>query len=213
MVKSKVGTGGNHMVEFVRNIGSWFVEHKDEILLFFTSGNFMAFVTAIVMFVRQMKFNKSTNSVSQNLSNSLIENAKMIDQVNLTHDCCKTNEVKLDGFIQTTNDQLSQITEQLSAVNEKVQAIVEVQSLVYSTIKDESIRTNVQSILTNAKYVEQTAKAKLQDEITVLKTQVEEQAKELQKVIEDASKKVTEITNDVKVQTGASTKKTSVPRY
>lgn len=198
------------MVEFMKNIGLWFVEHKDEILLFFTSGNFMAFVTAIVMFVRQMKLNKSTNSVSESLSNSLIENAKMIDQVALTHSCCKDNEAKLDKFIETTNTQLTELTEQVVAINEKVQAIVEVQSLVYSTIKDESIRSNVQGILTNAKYIEQTAKAKLQDEISTLKTRVEEQATELQKVIEAATKKVNEITTTEKTKT---TKKQSVPRY
>ena len=210
MVKSKVGTGGNNMVEFIKNIGLWFVEHKDEILLFFTSGNFMAFITAIVMFVRQMKFNKSTNSVSENLSNSLIENAKMIDQVTRTHNCCKDNEAKLDKFIETTNTQLNELNEQVVAINEKVQAIVEVQSLVYSTIKDESIRSNVQGILTNAKYIEQTAKAKLQEEISTLKTRVEEQATELQKVIETATQKVNEITTTEKAKV---TKKQSVPRY
>lgn len=198
------------MVEFMKNIGLWFVEHKDEILLFFTSGNFMAFITAIVMFVRQMKFNKSTNSVSENLSNSLLENAKMIDQVTLTYNCCKDNEAKLDKFIETTNTQLNELNEQVVAINEKVQAIVEVQSIVYSTIKDESIRSNVQGILTNAKYIEQTAKAKLQEEISTLKTRVEEQATELQKVIETATQKVNEITTTEKTKV---TKKQSVPRY
>ena len=48
------------MVEFFRNIGTWLVEHKDGIVVFFTSSNFIAFISTIVLIVKQIAATKAS---------------------------------------------------------------------------------------------------------------------------------------------------------
>ena len=69
----------------------------------------------------------------------------------------------------------------------KLNAILEVQSVVYSTIKNEDIRNTVNALLVNAKYAETANRAKLRKEIDDLKAKVASQVTEVQATVEKAS--------------------------
>ena len=70
------------MVEFFRNIGTWLIEHKDGIVVFFTSSNFIAFISTIILIVKQIAATKASitevSTANQTLTktNVLAENVK-----------------------------------------------------------------------------------------------------------------------------------------
>ena len=192
------------MVEFFQNIWNWFVLNKDEIVLFFTSSNFVAFMTTIVMLVKQLKTNKSNNETNKGLKTSL-DNAVSIasdvvsirDNSSATNDQLVTVQNDLESFKKETYDALDVIVQ-------KMNAVLEVQSIVYSTIKDETIRKNVSGILMDAKYTETATRASLEAEIESLRKKVNEKIDVIKDVVEDAAVKVKKVTTN---------NKSSVPRY
>ena len=192
------------MVEFFQNIWNWFVSNKDEIVLFFTSSNFVAFMTTIVMLVKQLKANKSNNETNKGLKTSL-ENAVSIasdvvsirDNSSATNDKLVTVQNDVENFKKETYDALDVIVQ-------KMNAVLEVQSVVYSTIKDEAIRKNVSGILMDAKYAETATRASLEAEVESLRKKVNEKIEVIKDVVEDAAVKVKKVTTN---------NKSSVPRY
>lgn len=192
------------MVEFFQNIWNWFVLNKDEIVLFFTSSNFVAFMTTIVMLVKQLKANKSNNETNKGLKTSL-DNAVSIaadvvsirDNSSATNDQLVTVQNDLESFKKETYDALDVIVQ-------KMNAVLEVQSIVYSTIKDETIRKNVSGILMDAKYTETATRASLEAEVESLRKKVNEKIEVIKDVVEDAAVKVKKVTTN---------NKSSVPRY
>ena len=192
------------MVEFFHNIWNWFVLNKDEIVLFFTSSNFVAFMTTIVMLVKQLKANKSNNETNKVLKTSL-DNAVSIaaDVVGIRDNISATN----DGFATVKNDLESFKKETYAALDvivQKMNAVLEVQSVVYSTIKDETIRKNVSGILMDAKYSETATRASLEAEVENLRKKVNEKIEVIKDVVEDTAVKVKKVT---------ASNKSSVPRY
>ena len=192
------------MVEFFHNIWNWFVLNKDEIVLFFTSSNFVAFMTTIVMLVKQFKANKSNNETNKVIKTSL-DNAVSIaaDVVSIRDNISATN----DGFATVKNDLESFKKETYAALDvivQKMNAVLEVQSVVYSTIKDETIRKNVSGILMDAKYSETATRASLEAEVENLRKKVNEKIEVIKDAVEDTAVKVKKVT---------ASNKSSVPRY
>ena len=196
------------MVEFFKSILNWFVSNKDEIVLFFTSSNFVAFLTTIVMLVKQLKTNKSNNDTNKDLKNSL-DNAVSVtkdvicirDSVSATNDQLLTVQNDFESFKNETYEMLDSIVQ-------KMNAVLEVQSIVYSTIKDETIRKNVSGILMDAKYAETSVRASLEAEVESLRNKLSEKIE----VIKDVVENVVEDTA-VKVKKVTSNNKSSVQRY
>lgn len=192
------------MVEFFQNIWNWFVLNKDEIVLFFTSSNFVAFMTTIVMLVKQLKANKSNNETNKGLKTSL-DNAVSIasDVVSIRDNSSATNE----QLVNVQNDLESfkkETCDTLDVIIQKMNAILEVQSIVYSTIKDETIRKNVSGILMDAKYSETATRASLEAEVESLRKKVNEKIEVIKDAVDDTAVKVKKVTAN---------NKSSVPRY
>ena len=192
------------MVEFFQNIWNWFVLNKDEIVLFFTSSNFIAFVTTIVMLVKQLRASKNNNETNESLKASL-DNAMSIaaDVVSIRDNSSATN----DQLVTVQNDLESfkkEAYDSLDVLVQKMNAVLEVQSIVYSTIKDETIRKNISGILMDAKYTEAATRASLEAEVESLRKKVNEKIEVIKDVVEDAA---------VKVKKVAANNKSSVPRY
>lgn len=192
------------MVEFFQSIGNWFLQNKDEIVLFFTSGSFITFLTTVVMFIKQLKVNKKNNATNEGLKASLDGAVSIANDV-----------VSIRDNSKATNDQLTTVQNDLEAfkketydvfdvIVQKMNAVLEVQSLVYSTIKDETIRKNINGILMDAKYAETATRASLEAEIEALKKKVSEKIEVIKETVEDAT---------VKVKKTVSNNKSSVPRY
>ena len=195
------------MVEFFQNIWNWFVLNKDEVVLFFTSSNFIAFMMTIVMLVKQLKANKVNNDTNNGLKVSL-DNAISVasdvvsirDNSTNTNDKLLTVQTDLDAFKKETYDALDILVQ-------KINAVLEVQSLVYSTIKDETIRKNVNGILMDAKYAETAIRASLEAEVESLRKKVNEKIEVIKDAVEDTAVKVR------KVRKVTDSNKNSVLRY
>ena len=192
------------MVEFFQNIWNWFVLNKEEIALFFTSGNFVAFITTIVVLIKQLKANKVNNTTNDGLKASLDDAISIAsDVVSIRDNSAATNDQLLS--VQTDLDVFKKETcDELGVLVQKINAILEVQSLVYSTIKDETIRKNVNGILMDAKYAETATRASLEAEVESLREKVNEKIEVIKDVVEDTAVKVKKVTNS---------NKSSVPRY
>lgn len=167
------------MMEFFSNIGSWLVEYKDQILVFVTSSQFLTFAAMIASWFKERKANKVNSQNVANLTAAVTENNTLKSDI---------ADVKTNG--QTINDKLDTLTaseEKFDAKTEaalnllisKFNAMLEVQSLVYSTIKDERIRNAVHSILTTAKYDENTTRIELQRQVEELRAMVAQKTEEL----------------------------------
>lgn len=192
------------MVEFFQNIGNWFVTNKDEIVLFFTSSNFVAFITAIVMLIKHLKSNKINNDTNKALKTSLDATIAVAnDVINMREDSAAINE-KISKLKEEVESVQKQTSDALDVLTQKLNAVLEVQSLVYSTIKDDTIRKNVTGILADAKYAETTTRAALEAEIDSLKKKVNEKIEVIKGVVEDTATKVKKV---------AKNNKSSVPRY
>ena len=119
------------------------------------------------------------------------------DNSTATNDQLLTVQTDLDAFKKETYDALDVLVQ-------KMNAVLEVQSLVYSTIKDETIRKNVSGILMDAKYAETATRASLEAEVESLRKKVNEKIEVIKDVVEDTAVKVRKVTNN---------NKSSVPRY
>ena len=163
------------MVEFFQNIFSWFSIHKDEIVLVFTSTNFASFVTAIVLFIKQFRANEDgkneLNTIMKTLS-KLISLASDVSSV-------ATKVTDLDNKVTTLEQK---VDESFCIIQGKLDAMLDVQSIVYANIKDETARKNVSNILVSARLIETATKADLQKQIDELKTLKEEIASKVSDV-------------------------------
>lgn len=181
-------------------IWQWLVEKKDDIVLFVTSSSFIGFVTSVILIVKQLKANKKNTEVNNELKaslaevNSLATNVKAIAEVRETVEKVKSDVEKVKQSAADTMDLLTQ----------KVNAMLEVQSLVYSTVKDERIRNNIAGIIADAKYADTMARAALEKEIENLKTALESKVEVIKTAVNDTTAKVKKVVSE---------NKTVIPRY
>ena len=150
------------MNEFFTNVGNWFIENKDAILLWLQSiglGGIVAAVTNVIVACKRIKTNTLT-------SNNLLEALPIVGETKQSMD-----------------------------------ALVETESVKSQTIKDETIRTTVGNVLTNAKYNETQTRAKLLETIAALKKKVEESTtannEEIAKTLAEAQALIQPITEVV----------------
>lgn len=184
------------MVEWIHSVGQWFVINKDAIWLFFTSTTFASFASMIFVFIKShFATKKNTNAVNglketleatNNLHNDVDEIRAISNQVSYNVDDINNRIEKLEEKVNDT----------LDVVKQKVNAILDTQALVYSTIKDDKMRKNINNILTTAKLAETAEIVKLEKELEDFKTNV--------------STKVDDIKEDVK-QTASKIKKSIAP--
>lgn len=178
------------MVEFLQSIIDWVVINKDEILLFFTSGQFAALITSLVVLVKQLKANSGINSTNKELKVSLDEaNAKITDMlvVKESSNNASKDVAKMKAEVAEFK---TEVEDSFDTILKKMNAILEVQSLVYSTVKDEHLRTMIASILTDAKFIETATRAELESQIEALKEQIKEKVAVIQDTVDDATTKV-----------------------
>mgnify|MGYP003571249842 CR=1 FL=1 len=189
------------MVEFFQNIGHWFVENKDEIVLFFTSTNFISFVSAIVLIVKQIRTTKTGTSTIRGLSETLNKTNELAEKVadvsNVSEKSLNTS-IELDAKVERMEKVLD---ESIDVIRQKVNAMLEVQSIIYSSVKDETARKNVSNILASAKLTETASVAELQKQIEDLKSTLAEKMTETSNAVQEASEKVNDVIATHKKQT------------
>lgn len=170
------------MKEFFVNIANWFMIHKDEIIVtlttFITSGVF----ANIIALIRQHKALKATTDAADNLANTS-EKVEAIGQA----------VIKLHEENEVLTAKVNETVSTMDILLTKVNAMLDVQSLVYATIKDEKTRVAVNNILTNAKYAVTEQRAKLLEQLATLREQITQKAKDDVAKVNEAVEKAVSI--------------------
>lgn len=189
------------MTEWFNNIWEWILVNKDNILAWITSTDFVATITtAVALFktIRTTKANtlsiKDVNTTfkkQQEMSTDLESMKADINEIKLqVTQMAKSVDTCMEKIVHTENT-VRQLDDELLA---KANAMLEVQSIVYSTIKDDNIRAGVNSILVAAKHSDAKSKAKLQSELDALRDELKAKNAEL---AETVSKMVEKVVTDV----------------
>lgn len=194
------------MVEFFRNVFAWFGEHKDEIVVFFTSTNFAALLSGIILLVKQIKATHTTNKSVKNSSSILDKAVELAQNVTLVSDKASLTESNTEEIKVKIDSVNKQFVNELEILQQKLNAMLEVQTIVYNSMKDETARKNVFNLLTQAKLVETSKYSELEQQVESLKKKVEEKVNDVQSVVEET---VTTVQNVV----GTKKKKSDAARY
>lgn len=165
------------MIQFFESCWTWFTENRDSIVAFVTSSDFLATLLTVFTVIKSIKStNKNTLSINS------IKDAFKVNE-NIAEDVSKGNEnsslalseIKhCENKIAVVEDELREFD---TSITSKIDAVMEVMSIVYSTIKDDAIRNSVNSVLITAKHASDASKAKLEEEVDELKAKIEELTK------------------------------------
>ena len=194
------------MVEFFKNLCTWFVEHKDEIVVFFTSTNFAAVLGSVILLIKQIKATRTTNKSVENSSSILDKAVELAQSVTSVSDKTASTESNTEEIKTKIDSVNKQFVNELEILQQKLNAMLEVQTIVYNSMKDETARKNVFNLLTQAKLVETSKYAELEQQVESLKKKVDEKVNDVQSVVEET---VTTVQNVV----GTKKKKSDAARY
>ena len=194
------------MVEFFKNLFTWFVEHKDEIVVFFTSTNFAAVISSVILLIKQIKATRNTNKSVENSSSILDKAVELAQHVTSVSDKASSTENNTEEIKVKIDSVNKQFVNELEILQQKLNAMLEVQTIVYKSMKDETARKNVFNLLTQAKLVETSKYAELEQQVESLKKKVDEKVNDVQSVVEET---VTTVQNVV----GTKKKKSGAARY
>lgn len=191
------------MIEFLTalkdNCWLWFLDNKDTIIAWFMSGQAVSVIASFVMLIRNAKQIKS-NTDSTNTLNGTLENTNVMKE---DLDTLKQKVVTLADENEKLSNSVVELETKLSDSNKliasKLDAIIEVQSIVYSTIRDDSVRQTVNTILNNARYSNTNFKEQLESEISGLKAEFETKIADISKGMTDAIDKVSTTVNAAEV--------------
>ena len=174
---------------WLENIGKWFVENKETILAVLTaiqSSGLIGFIAWAVKSTKQVKLNtKTTETLNKSITCVDVLNGEVAEM----KDVNKTLIEKCEYLENQMND----LQNSMDILLTKVDAMIEVQSVVYTTIKDDKTRATVNNLLTNAKYAVTEQRKKLIDELEALRQQIKTQAEAQKQLVEHAVNKAQSI--------------------
>lgn len=174
---------------WLENIGKWFVENKETILAVLTaiqSSGLIGFIAWAVKSTKQVKLNtKTTETLNKSIT--------CVDSLNGEVTEMKDVNKALIEKCEYLENQMNDLQNSMDILLTKVDAIIEVQSVVYTTIKDDKTRATVNNLLTNAKYAVTEQRKKLIDELEALRQQIKTQAEAQKQLVEHAVNKAQSI--------------------
>ena len=174
---------------WLENIGKWFVENKETILAVLTaiqSSGLIGFIAWAVKSTKQVKLNtKTTETLNKSIT--------CVDGLNSEVNEMKGVNKTLIEKCEYLENQMNDLQNSMDILLTKVDAMIEVQSVVYTTIKDDKTRATVNNLLTNAKYAVTEQRKKLIDELEALRQQIKTQADAQKQLVEHAVNKAQSI--------------------
>lgn len=174
---------------WLENIGKWFVENKETILAVLTaiqSSGLIGFIAWAVKSTKQVKLNtKTTETLNKSIT--------CVDSLNGEVTEMKDVNKALIEKCEYLENQMNDLENSMDILLTKIDAIIEVQSVVYTTIKDDKTRATVNNLLTNAKYAVTEQRKKLIDELESLRQQIKAQADAQKQLVEHAVNKAQSI--------------------
>lgn len=178
------------MTEFFQNIYAWLAANSNKIVAFLTSANFLAMLTLVVNTIRTIKTNKGVAITSTDLKTELAESSKNRTVIESIKGVSETIKDVTEATKTAIDETKALLDKELLTVTNKVNAMLEVQSLVYSTIRDDSLRQTVSNLLNTARYSDANTKEQLQSEIDSLKKALNDKMEEVNQTMSDAIDKV-----------------------
>lgn len=174
---------------WLENIRQWLIDNQTEILAVLTFIQSSGLVGIIVGFVKSIKKIKDNTDNTKKLNTSI----ESVDA--LKEEIVKLQDVntKLIEKCEHLENQNNDIQNSVDTLLTKVDAIIEVQSVVYTTIKDDKTRATVNNLLTNAKYAVTAQRAKLLEELDNLRKQVKEYSDKAAALVEHTVNKAQSI--------------------
>ena len=174
---------------WLENIGKWFVENKETILAVLTaiqSSGLVGFIAWAVKSTKQVKLNtKTTETLNKSIT--------CVDSLNGEVTEMKDVNKALIEKCEYLENQMNDLQNSMDILLTKVDVMIEVQSVVYTTIKDDKTRATVNNLLTNAKYAVTEQRKKLIDELEALRQQIKTQAEAQKQLVEHAVNKAQSI--------------------
>ena len=150
------------------------------------SSGLIGFIAWAVKSTKQVKLNTKT---TETLNKSITCVDGLNGEVIQMKDVNKTLIEKCEYLENQMND----LQNSMDILLTKVDAMIEVQSVVYTTIKDDKTRATVNNLLTNAKYAVTEQRKKLIDELEALRQQIKTQAEAQKQLVEHAVNKAQSI--------------------
>lgn len=178
------------MTAFFQNIYAWLAANSGKIVAFLTSANFVAMLTLVVNTIRTIKTNKGVTLASTDLKAELTESAKSRKIIDAIKDVSDSAREIADKTKDSLAEFKTSVDAEMTTIMNKVNAMLEVQSLVYSTIRDDSLRQTVSNLLNTARYNDANTKEQLQAEIDSLKKALNDKMEEVNQTMTDAIDKV-----------------------
>lgn len=176
-------------MNWLENIGKWFIDNQETILAVLTaiqSSGLVGFIAWAIKSTKQVKLNTKTTEA---LNNSI----SCVDGLNGEVVGLKDVNKVLIEKCEYLENQMNDLQNSMDILITKVDAIIEVQSVVYTTIKDDKTRATVNNLLTNAKYAVTEQRKKLIDELEALREQIKTQAEAQKQLVEHAVNKAQSI--------------------
>lgn len=194
------------MMEFLTSCYQWVAENFKEIMMVLQSTQFASLVAGAVFLWKTIVSTRQNTVSSKKLDETMSKNNQMSDDViyikNENESLKKQNEAlkltvekfesKFDEFAGAINVRLEN---EQSTLMKKLNAVIDVQSIVYATIRDDNTRNAINSILVNAKFDETAdeTRQKLMQEVADLKAKLVEEMEKVKTMTEEASTKLEEI--------------------
>lgn len=178
------------MTAFFQNIYAWLAANGNKIVAVLTSANFVAMATLVVNTIRGIKSTKGVTIASADLKNELAESSKSRVVIDAIKDVSEKIKDVAEASKASIDETKALLDKELLMVTAKINAMLEVQSLVYSTIRDDSLRQTVSNLLNTARYSDENTKEQLQAQIDSLKKALNDKMEEVNQTMSDAIDKV-----------------------
>lgn len=162
-------------VDFLRN-------NKDTIVTVMSTidvGVLIGGVVALIKTIIAVKSNTTATNGLRESNDNLQSIVNVLTDMNVTLIECQKG---LADVMATINSDDNDIKNKCNDIRNKLNSIVEAQTLVYSTIKDENIRRAVQGHLVAAKYSEPNVKEKLDAQVEELQSKLNQVVEEIKAV-------------------------------
>ena len=214
------------MMEFLKSCYQWVAENYEKIMMVLQSTQFASLVAGAVFLWKTIASTRQNTASSKKLDETVSKNNQMSENVlhiksenealkaqnEMLKSMVQNFETKFDEFVGKVNVRLE--SEQ-AVLTKKLNAVIDVQSIVYSTIRDDNTRTTINSILTNAKFDETAdeTRQKLMQEVADLKTKLAEEMEKVKTMTEEVSTKLEEIVEPKVEQTETDSVLSNFTRY
>ena len=185
------------MIEFIQNIWTWIDINLPYLTSLFSSTTFAGVITMIVIICKNItSTNKNTLSI-----NSIQDSFKNVNNLESDVKTLKDNSESLTKRVEVYNERVANLTNNVDVFiqdySAKVDAILEVQRIVYSTIKDDTIRNSVNSILVDAAHSSTKVKMELQKELEDLKKNIKDTVDPVTAVVNDTIDKAENVVGKI----------------